>query len=195
MSRNRAASGFNMHFSYRYFLSALVVIGLSLLALSACSPQHSLDELRNKLEQIKNRPSGNIEALPLAPKYQPESYTASALRNPFQLNFTTEANHQQKGSQQKPDLSRQKTELELLPLESFSMVGTIQFADEKEASALIQDAQGKVYKVTIGQHLGQDFGKILNVTSQAILLEEIVQDELGGWIKRPRQIKLVGSEQ
>lgn len=178
----------------RFFLAPLLFI-TTLVALSACSPQRSLDQLHQQLIQIKNRPSGNIEALPTAPEYHPEAYTASALRNPFQLNFSTE--HHVKaspGGQQKPDFSRIKTALEQLPLESFTMVGTIQFSDATEASALIQDTQGKVYRVTTGQHLGLDFGKITHVTKNGIMLEETVQDELGGWIKRPRQIKLMGSE-
>lgn len=175
-------------------LLLLLAASLALFMLSAQSPDRSFDQLRQQLEQIKSRPSGNIEALPDTPAYQPESYTASALRSPFQLNFNTGHTTQQKGSQPQPDLLRPKTELEQIPLESLTMVGTFQFIDEQTASALIQDTSGNVYKVRIGAHLGPDFGKILSITQQSILLEEVVQDELGGWVKRPRQLKLMGSE-
>jgi len=47
-----------------------------------------------------------------------------------------------------------------------------------------------VHRVLPGNHLGQNDGKILRVTSGAIELVEIVPDGLGGYFERPAAVAL-----
>ncbi len=158
--------------------------------LSGCSDQDNND-LMQTLVDIRNRPSGRIEPLPSRPEYQAVLYTGTDQRSPFHLyeqqNTTSE---RYLSDQFRPDTQRIKGELEQLPLESLSLVGTLQFADEKTPTALIDDGQGKIHKVTKGQYLGQDFGRVAEISEDTVFIEETVQDEQGGWVKRPRQLKL-----
>lgn len=169
-------------------------VRISLLAslLLGCSSDNAMNVLKEKLTQLKSRPSGQIDPLPTITPYSSISYTGSSLRSPFQLNAEQESNTSvaRPSNTNSPNLNRTKTDLEQMALENLTMVGSIQFFDEKQPSALIDDGRGKVHKVTINDYLGQDFGKVANITEDSVLIEETVQDELGNWIKRPRQLKL-----
>ena len=68
------------------------------------------------------------------------------------------------------------------------MVGTL--SDQRASFGLVQDAQGLVHRVTVGNHLGQNFGRITKITDSEIQLVEIVPDGLGGYLERPAAIAL-----
>jgi len=175
----------------RYLTFSLTVVLTASALLTGCSDQGSHNDLMRTLVDIRNRPSGRIEPLPERPEYQAALYTGTDQRSPFHLyeqqNTTSE---RYLSDQFRPDTQRTKGALEQLPLESLSLVGTLQFADAKSPTALIDDGQGKIHKVTKGQYLGQDFGRVAEISEDTVFIEETVQDEQGGWIKRPRQLKL-----
>jgi type IV pilus assembly protein PilP len=176
----------------RHTLFFCLLISLLIGQLQGCSNDNPMDALKEKLKQIKSRPSGQIEPLPSITPYSSVNYTGSSLRSPFQLNAEELSSSpvSQPSNANLPNLKRTKTDLEQMALENLTMVGSIQFFDEKQPSALIDDGRGKVHKVTIGDYLGQDFGKVADIKEDSVFIEETVQDELGNWIKRPRQLKL-----
>ena len=53
----------------------------SLLALAGCSSE--MDELQQKVAEIKGRPGERIEPLPEIKPYESFTYAASSLRSPF----------------------------------------------------------------------------------------------------------------
>lgn len=165
-------------------------LSLSLL-LIACGGKDNMDSLESELMQIKSRPSGHVDALPEIITYSPVNYTGSSFRSPFRSE-DEELDNAKKiaDTVNAPDLTRKKSELELIPFENLSMVGSIQFYNESTPAALIDDGQGQVHRVRIGDYLGQDFGLVGSITHRGIMLEETIQDELGHWIKRPRQLML-----
>lgn len=161
------------------------------LSLIACGEKGSMVDLESELMQIKSRPSGQIEALPEITTYNPSPYTGSGFRSPFRSEEEEQENAAKVANTvHAPDLMRQKSELEQIPFEKLTMVGSIQFYNDKHPSALIDDGQGQVHKVRIGDYLGQDFGQVGHISHTGITLEETIQDELGNWIKRPRQLTL-----
>jgi type IV pilus assembly protein PilP len=72
------------------------------------------------------------------------------------------------------------------------MVGTL--AKAGKLWALIDDGQGKVTPVTIGNYMGKNFGKIISTEKLQLEIMEIVADGSNGWVERPRIIKLVAKE-
>jgi type IV pilus assembly protein PilP len=68
------------------------------------------------------------------------------------------------------------------------MVGTL--SNAQAAYGLIQDSDGLVHRVTIGDHMGQNYGRITNITDSEIQLLEIVSDGLGEYYERPAAIGL-----
>jgi type IV pilus assembly protein PilP len=47
-----------------------------------------------------------------------------------------------------------------------------------------------LYQVKVGDHLGQNYGRITKIDETQIVLREIVQDAAGEWIERPTSLQL-----
>ncbi len=68
------------------------------------------------------------------------------------------------------------------------MVGTL--ADRRASFGLVQTKDGLVHRVTVGNHLGQNYGRIVAISDSQIQLVEIIPDGLGGFLERPAAIAL-----
>ena len=66
------------------------------------------------------------------------------------------------------------------------MVGTL--SRDKQIWALINDGDGRVHRVTQGNYLGRNFGKITAIDNIELEILEIVSDGKGRWINRPRTL-------
>lgn len=169
-------------------LLLLILFGL---LLGGCSDQKAQQQLQQTLQDIRNRPSGRIEPLPERIESPAVQYMGSSARSPFSLyDEQAQSTTITRDERFKPDQNRPRSTLEQQPLESLSLVGTLRFTDQSKFTALVDDGHGVIHKVTIGHYLGQDFGRVAEITEDTIFIEETVQDEQGGWIKRPRQLKL-----
>ena len=85
------------------------------------------------------------------------------------------------------ELNRRKEPLEGYPLDSMSMVGSVQKQGRPYALLRVDNL---LYQVKAGDYLGQNYGKILKITETEISLREIVQDAAGEWIERPTTLQL-----
>ena len=68
------------------------------------------------------------------------------------------------------------------------MVGTLKLGGQNYG--LVQVKDGRVQRVLVGSHIGQNEGKITEITPSKITLTEIVPDGLGGYIERPAALAL-----
>jgi type IV pilus assembly protein PilP len=89
---------------------------------------------------------------------------------------------------QGPDPNRPPEILEQFPLDTLSMVGTM--SDQRASYGLVQTTDGLVHRVTVGDHMGQNYGRIVSITDSEIRLVEIISDGLGGYLERPAAISL-----
>ena len=87
-----------------------------------------------------------------------------------------------------PNLTRRKEPLEDYPLDALKMVGTLM--KKNQAWVIIQAPDGTVHRAQIGNHLGQNFGKVIRISEEKIELIETIQDPLGDWIKRDASISI-----
>ena len=119
-------------------------------------------------------------------------YGATALRSPFDQPVEVKAVVGIRNPDIKPDNSREKEFLESFNLDELAMVGMM----EQKGSlwALMKDGVGGIHRVTLGNYMGKNHGKIISVTADQLDLLEIVSDGLGGWVQRPRTIKLSEKE-
>jgi len=166
-------------------LSAFIIV------LSACSSSSDQKDLRDFMTETKRRPQGQIDPLPPFEVYQPFSYSAMTLRSPFDRPAAVEK-ETKGGRTVEPDLNREKEYLEGFNVASLSMVGTLSRGGK--LWALIDDGQGKVTPVTIGNYMGKNYGKIVSADKVQLEIMEIVADGSNGWVERPRIIKLVAKE-
>lgn len=172
------------------FLLLLEALAIAIV-LSACSANSDQQDLRDFMAEAKRRPQGQIDPLPPFKPYQPFAYSAMTLRSPFERPVVIEK-ETKGGRTVEPDLTREKEYLEGFNVVSLNMVGTLSKAGK--LWALIDDGQGKVTPVTVGNYMGKNFGKIISTEKTQLEIMEIIADGSSGWVERPRIIKLVAKE-
>jgi len=154
-----------------------------LTSLAACSGQ--MDELQQKVAEIKGRPGERIEPLPEIKPYEAFVYSDSAMRSPFVPSAPA---RNDVANAVRPDQKRPREFLEQFPLDTMKMVGTLQLQGRNYG--LVQGKDGLVHRVLPGNFIGQNDGKIVGVASAKISIIEIVPDGLGGYIERPAALAL-----
>jgi type IV pilus assembly protein PilP len=164
-----------------------ITLGVA-LALAGCEGGEQ-QELRAELASMTKDLKGKVDPLPVVKPYEPVPYTAYDLGDPFgptKIQLVAAKNFKGAGGLQ-PDLSRPKEPLEAFPLESLKMVGTLE--RRKQTFALVK-ADAGLYRVRIGNYLGQNFGVITKITNSEVALRELVQDSGGDWAERESTLLL-----
>ena len=87
-----------------------------------------------------------------------------------------------------PDFNRNREYLEQFPLDGLKMVGTLTL--NGAMFALVRDGDNVLHRVTVGNYMGQNYGKIISITDSDIKLREMVPDGQGGWSERVTTVKL-----
>ena len=157
-------------------------LGLILLVISiaGCGSDH-LDDLRGFVRDAHKDRKPRIEPLPEVKTYESFVYSAEDGIDPFaQFNLKPRGTSTAGGPS--PNLHRRKEPLEDYPLDSLKMVGTLSRGNENWA--VIQAPDGTVHRTQIGNHMGQNFGKVLKINDEKVELVELIQDPLGEWIER-----------
>lgn len=155
------------------------------VSLSACSGGN--DDLRAYIDQVKARPGGRIEPLPQVQPAPTFAYEAGTRRSPFAPDAPARR-RAGPGSVDGPDPNRPREFLEQFPLDSLKMVGTL--SDRRASFGLVQTADGLVHRVAVGNHMGQNYGRIVSISDSQIQLVEIIPDGLGGFLERPAAVAL-----
>ena len=155
----------------------------TLVCLSGCSGD--MDELHQKVAEIRSRPGERVEPLPEIKPYESYVYNASNVRSPFVPSAPARSDI---ASSIRPDVKRPREFLEQFPLDSLRMVGTLQL--QGRDYGLVQGKDGLVHRVLPGNHLGQNDGRITAISSTRIAVLQIVPDGLGGYIENPASLTL-----
>lgn len=171
-------------------LAAAVLIGT--LATGCTETDHAdLDAFADEIAQ-KFRPVYDTDASPSAALPEPFAYAARDLRSPFQPPPVLKPVAAAGQPVIAPDFERAKGRLEQFPLAQLRLVGNL--SSREMRVALVQDPEGMVHPVAVGEHMGTDFGRTVAIGDAGIELVEIVRDA-GGWMERPRFIALNGDEE
>ncbi|MCV6623394.1 MAG: pilus assembly protein PilP [Cellvibrionaceae bacterium] len=165
------------------------VLIMALFAFGGCSFEEQHQDLRDYIEETKRRPRGRIEPLPEFRPYKAFSYAAIKLRSPFE-RLKEEQQQEFVGNSVgvEPDFNREKEFLEGFALMALKMVGTIE--KDNVLWALVSDGEGGVYRVSTGNYVGKNHGRVINTSHGQLDIVEIIPDNLGGWVERPRVLKL-----
>ncbi|WP_075185427.1 pilus assembly protein PilP [Teredinibacter haidensis] len=166
------------------------VIGVSIVG---CSSGSDHADLRSYIGEVKQRPAGSIEPLPSFRPYEAFIYSSAAMRSPFDLPMDVERRvYASSSANVKPDFSREKEFLEDFALSSLQMVGSLKKGET--LWALIKDGEGRIHLVTQGNYLGNNHGKVVEMSEAKLDLIEIVSDGLDGWLERPSVLALAEKE-
>lgn len=162
------------------------------LILGGCGYAKSQAELEDYVKRIKARKIKEIEPLPEVKPYETYIYADTGLRSPFMPSIPKE---QVKGVGDNgihPDVNRRKEPLEQFPLDSLRMVGTVEKDNKKWA--IIVDSDGVIHRVSGGNYVGQNDGKIVDISEEKVVVNEIIPDSAGGWRERKVSIGLSENE-
>ncbi len=162
-----------------------LILVLSIFALSACGGD--MDDLDQYINETKAKPGGRIEPLPEITPYEVFTYIADAqgMRSPF-VPDTPAAAGTTGGT--RPDRDRSREYLENFPLDSLGMVGTLYIGDTMYG--LVQTSDGLIHRVVPGNYMGQNDGRINEISESEITLVEIISDGIGGYIERDAAVSL-----
>lgn len=168
----------------------LFVIALPLI-ISGCG--NDLGDLKNYVDEVKNRKQGGIAPLPEIKYYETYLYPEHT-RDPFDSDIignsnspvqtTTEAS----ASLLNPHINRSPEYLESFPTDTLRMVGTLE--QNGSVWALVKTPDDTVQKVRLGNYIGQNYGKITNISEVGVTFTEIIPDGLGGYTERESSIAL-----
>ncbi|MBT4519701.1 MAG: pilus assembly protein PilP [Halieaceae bacterium] len=171
------------------FRFVLLLCGFSLV-LAGCS-NRDFSDLDAFMTDKRGRPGGIIAPIPTFKAYEAFSYSAASQRSPFDRPIEVKNISQLRAiSAVKPDHTRAKEFLEQYTFDSLVMVGSL---TGKIEWTLIKDPEGGIHRVKLGNFLGRNHGKIVEMTEGFLVVVEIVSDgSEDGWVERPRTIKLDG---
>ena len=174
-----------------------ILITFCCLLIASCVSK-DMSDLENYTQEVLARPGGRIDPLPPIKSYERYLYQAGglSLRDPFN-SFVEQSEDKQEitpadDPQQKlfatEILTHNQEDLENYELDSLRMVGVLE--DKKVFWGIVQDVKGVVHRVQVGNYLGRNFGKILDIQEDRIDLREIIKDSEGRWEEREATLAL-----
>ena len=131
-----------------------------------------------------------IEPIPPVKTYTPYEYGGLSGRDPFRQSITEGSDDVRAttGTGPRPDFERSKQYLERYELDTLSMVGT--FGKEQSYWALLRDPEGIIHRVPVGDYIGKNHGRVVDINDTQIGLSELISDGAGGWLVREASIAL-----
>ncbi len=167
-----------------------LLLPLFLVLMTGCGSD-DFSDLNKYIQEVKARPKGPIEPLPEIKVVESFVFKPDGLRDPFRPveKMSEEGNLDVSGvAGIKPDTERRKEELESYSLDTLRMVGTL--TNQKGLWGLVKAADGTIHRVQVGNHMGQNYGKIIRILEDKIELMEIVPDKPGTWREQQASIAL-----
>jgi type IV pilus assembly protein PilP len=168
----------------------------TLLSLGGCV-SNDISDLDQYVQEILTRPGGRIEPLPEIKPYEAYAYQSAAkdARDPFRLFYQKDEEElieeQDSGLTKEMEdeiKNRNKEELEQFELDSLRMVGIMENDDNQWG--IIKGPDGVVHRIKVGNYMGRNTGKVLNVFEDRIEVREIIRNSQGRWEERQAAIAL-----
>ena len=176
--------------------SSLVCLDHDGLVVPGCKKKSAIvipyPELEQRLEEKrKNTKPIAVRAIEPMPPVESFLFDPDGLRDPFRpIEKSVEAIAAQavetNGIQ--PDFNRHREELESYSLDTLRMVGTVKI--KSVLWGLMKASDGTIRRVSAGNYLGQNHGRILRIFQDKIEIMEIVPDQPGTWREHQTSIAL-----
>lgn len=150
------------------------------------------DDIKKWMAEVSKDMRGKVEKIDEPKRFVPFKYESDKATDPFnnaKVNALAEESKKspKAASGPRPDLSRRKEVLESFPIENLRMVGAIQ---QKGAFFAIIKADANLHRVKVGNYLGQNYGKITNISETEVTLQEMIEDGSGEYVYRDSTLVL-----
>ncbi len=164
------------------------VLTVVALGLAGCADPE-LGALDRQLEEIRRNPGGMARLeLPEVPRYDPVPYREGNRRSPFRQALPEPEAQVALNGELAPDHNRRREPLEAYALEDLALVGLLGIRGE--SYALVRSPEGEVHRLRAGSYLGNNHGRIEEVSQRSVRLVELVATGGGGWVERRVQLVL-----
>ena len=170
-----------------------VSVMLVLFGMAGCGSSGQ-EELQHWMAEQRNATKPKVQPLPEPTKFSPQTYSQEGAIEPFSNQKLAQALKRDSNQPTAnaalitPELSRRKEPLEAVPLDAVVMVGSLIRVGQPVALVRVDNL---IYQLRVGNHVGQNYGRITQVTETSLGLREIVQDAVGEWIERPATLQLL----
>ena len=186
-----------MIYKSRSTLSSFTLLSFVIpILLAGCLNSKDAELQQWMVEQKGNTPEKVISVV--APKkFVPQAYTQQAAMEPFNNQKLLQALRKDSSQSEanlaliSPELARRKEVLEAFPLDTVSMVGTL---NKKNSPVALLKVDKLLYQAKVGNYVGQNYGRIIKISDSEIVLREIAQDASGEWIERKVNLQLQAKE-
>lgn len=161
-------------------LSGSLAVLVLMLAIAGCARDSS--DLQQYISSVKARPAAPVEPVPEIKPFESFVYPEQQLRDPFAPLDFAPARAVAKTGGPRPEQGRPREILEDYPLDTLRMMGILQ--QKNSLWALVRDPSGTIHRVQTSNYLGQNHGRIIDISERAVKLRELIPDGAGGWIER-----------
>ena len=165
----------------------LLILILMTIVSAGCQ-QKEKEDLSQFIAQTSRMKAKEIEPLPNIKPVEPFAYNAQEFAEPFNKENLKPRQVVSARSGTGPDTNRRREPLENYPLDSLMMVGTLFREDEQRV--IIKTPEGAVQTAVVGNYLGQNYGKIISIEENEIVVNEQVLNSAGTWVGRDASIKV-----
>jgi len=173
------------YLSVKKFLGTATI--MSVFLLTGCGGDK--DDLEQYFSEQRGRPATPIAPIPEVKPYLRYVYPGHE-KDPFDeaMLAPNTVREQIVDNGINIDTTRVPEFLEGFPLDSLRMVGTVE--KDKTLWALVKIPEGAVQTVKPGNYLGQNYGKIVDISDVKMSMIETVSNGLGGYEEREISINL-----
>ena len=172
---------------------SLALAGLCVGTLVGCADS-GREEVQAWMNTEAKKLKGKVDKIDEPKKFSPFKYEAEREVDPFNSAKVTALAPDKAGKGDaraglgiKPDFDRPKQVLEAFPTENLKLVGVLQ---QKGSTFGLIAADKNLYRVRVGEYMGQNFGLITKINESEITLKEIVQDPTGEYQERVSTLQL-----
>ncbi|OQW95426.1 MAG: hypothetical protein BWK79_02500 [Beggiatoa sp. IS2] len=164
-----------------------------------------MSDLQKYVGEMRARKNPHVDDPPKYEMAPPFYYEAESQRDPFAPFDTVaegpripverllDAEQQSNKPCPQPDRNRVRVGLELLPLDSLRMVGTLKDQDNV-LWALVITSDGTIYRVKSGDYMGLNYGQIISITEAKVELTELYSDGKGCFVEQITPLALFESK-
>jgi type IV pilus assembly protein PilP len=157
-------------------------LSVTVIALLGCGGGEQT-ELREWMQDQTKDMRGGVHPLPEMKSLPAVSYEGLAKIVPFSPQRVVTVDAATNAGPATRDADRERQPLESFPLEDLVIQGVIQTG--KRPYALVQPKPpNKPLHVGVGDYMGQNFGKVISITSDAVTVLETVRENNGVWTER-----------
>lgn len=163
---------------------------LSLICIGLLGCQANKEPLDSYIAQVERQARKDVVSLQAALEFESASYIGHQLREPFVLPKSALVQSQPLVVKDcwQPRQRRKTGQLERFALSKLQLKGVM--GSGSSVSALVQTPTGNVVRVSHGQYLGLNNGKVTRITPKSITVKETLPDGLGCWENRHVKLAL-----